>query len=406
MIEASYTLLTRVPLYQSTDGLYADDLWAKDLGAHINYIRNFTICCPVEQVYGASVSLKRINGLTQSRVIKLRTDHGWGSAIANFLPNLFQVAIAVRKSKIIHTTCAGWAFPLAYYILLLRPLFRFKWINVVESSFWIKPKSGHVSLRQNTSHYLNEFLVRRCVRASDARIFTQDWYRTHYLGSDDAALVNTAVWIDDANFRSVNDLKSAQTEGTPTSLIFPARLTSEKGVDTVIAAVKEWDARYDGFPGPPLQIDIIGEGPLAERCRQFISKRKFNGRLHMRFLESVAYGPGFFDLLRNYSAAIVANRQAEQARIVFDAMAQGLAIFASDTSGNRAVVKDGDTGVFVPVDDPLALAKLFDRASREKEWLYRMGGNALSAAQGFSHSAMHIEREKFLHRMLDLPVCK
>ena len=404
MIEASYTLLTRIPLYQGTDGLYADHLWAKDLSAHINYIRNFKIGCPVERFDGAAGSLKRVDGLMQWQVRKLRTDHGWGSVIANFLPNLCQVAMAVRESRIVHTSCAGWAFPLAYYTLLLRPFFCFKWINVVESSFWIKPTSGQVTLRQNISHYVNEFLVRRCVRASDARIFTQDWYRAHYLGSHDAAIVNTAVWIDDANFRSNSELTAAQAEDQPTRLIFPARLTPEKGVDTVIAAIAEWDAQYDGLLGPPLEIDIIGEGSLAERCRNFIATRKSSGRLQMNFLDPVAYGSEFFNLLRRYSGAIVANRQAEQARIVFDVMAQGLGCFASDTSGNRAVVKDKETGVIFPVDDPSALAQLFDRASREKEWLHRMGRNALSAAQGFSHSAMHIEREEFLHRTLKLEI--
>ena len=402
MIEVNYTLFTRIPLYQSTDGLYADDLWAKDLAAHINYIRNFKICCPVERADGPLGSLKRLNGLTQSKVRKLRTDRGWGSAIANFLPNLIQVVMAVRESKIIHTTCAGWAFPLAYYILLLRPFFRFKWINVIESSFWRKPTSGRVTLRQNISHYVNEFLVRRCVRASDARIFTQDWYRAHYLGSHDAAIVNTAVWIDDANFRSDSELKVAQGVQALTRLIFPARLTAEKGVDTVIAAVEEWDTRYNDVSGPSLEIDIIGEGPLADRCRHFIATRKSGGRLQMKFLNPVPYGPDFFDLLRCYAAAIIPNRQAEQARIVFDVMAQGLACLASDTSGNRAVVKDGETGIIFPIDDASTLAQLFDRAAREQAWLQSMGSNALSAARGFSHFAMHIEREKFLHQTLKL----
>lgn len=404
MIDVSYTLFTRNPIYQHADGLYTDDLWEKDLSAHIVYISDLRICCPIEPIEHATGPLTRIDRLSVLNVRKLRTDHGWWSVVRNFVPNLIQVAKAANESEIVHTICAGWSFPLAYYILMMRPFIRFQWINDVESSFWRKPTSGRVTLRQNISHYVNEFLVRRCVRASDARIFTQDWYRAHYLGSHEAAIVNTAVWIDDANFRSDSELKIAQAEHKSTSLIFPARLTAEKGVDTVIAAVDEWDVRYDGLPGPPLQIDIIGEGSLADRCRNFIAKRKLGGRLHMKFLEPVAYGPEFFDLLRRYSGAIIANRQAEQARIVFDVMAQGLACLASDTSGNRAVVNDGETGVIFPIDDASALAQLFDRAAREQAWLHSMGRNALSAAQGFSHLAMHIEREEFLHKTLKLAI--
>ena len=404
MITDSYTLLTRIPIYEKSDVLYADDLWEKDLSAHIRYISDFSICCPVVLISGGTENLRRVDGLSQSKVLRLRADEGWVSAAANFFPNLLQIIKATKQSKIVHTTCAGWAFPLAYYILLLRPFVRFQWINVVESSFWRKPTSGPVTLRQNISHYVNDFLVTRCVKASDARIFTQDWYRANYLGSHHAAIVNTAVWIDDDNFRSDKDLEASHATAKSTRLIFPARLSQEKGVDTVIAAVEDWDIRYNDAPGPVLEIDIIGDGVLAERCRNFIASRKLGGRLQMKFIEPVPYGLAFFDLLRNYSAAIIANRQAEQARILFDVMAQGLACFASDTSGNRAVVDDGETGVIFPVDDPIALMQLFDRASREKEWLYSMGRKALSAAQGFSHSAMHAEREQFLHKTLAIPI--
>lgn len=402
MIADSYILLTRVPIYQKFDVLYADDLWEKDLSAHMRYISDFSICCPVVLVCGGVENLRRVDGLSQSKVLRLRTDEGWASAAANFFPNLLQIIRATKRSEIVHTTCAGWAFPLAYYILLLRPFVRFQWINVVESSFWRKPTSGPVTLRQNISHYVNDFLVTRCVKASDARIFTQDWYRAHYLGSHHATIVNTAVWIDDDNFRSDKDLEAAHTKPAPSRFIFPARLTHEKGVDTVIAAVEKWDIRFNDLPGPMLEIDIIGQGVLAERCRNFIANRKPGGCLRMKFLEPVPYGPAFFDLLRNYSAAIVANRQAEQARILFDVMAQGVACFASDTSGNQAVIEDGNTGVIFPVDDAFALAALFERAARDQIWLHGMGRNALAAARGFSHSAMHVEREQFLHKTLNI----
>jgi glycosyltransferase involved in cell wall biosynthesis len=398
VIEQSYNMLTRIPLYRAGDGLYTDDLWEKDLSAHLRYIADFRIACPVLPIGEAPGPVKRIAALDDEKVTPLRIDGGWGSVAANFLPNFLAVRRAMRGSAIVHTSCAGWAFPLAYYALLLRPFMRFKWVNVVESSFWVKPATGPVSLRQWIEHHVHEFLVRRCVRASDARIFTQDGYRAAHLGSHDAAMVNTAVWIDDENFRDDADLAPPETA----RLIFPARLLPEKGVDTVLAAVARWDALYGVQAGPPVELDIIGEGTLAERCRAFVAARDPKARLRMRFLDQVPYGAAFFDLLRGYSAAIVANRQAEQARIVFDVMAQGLPVLASDTTGNRAVVDDGKTGAIFPVDDPDALAALIERAARDPAWLAEMGRKALAAAQGFSHSAMHRDREAFLKKTLNL----
>jgi glycosyltransferase involved in cell wall biosynthesis len=402
MIRESYTLLTRIALFEGADGFYTDDLWEKDLAAHLRYIGDFRICCPVEPINAAQGPLKRVDGLTASQVIPLHTDRGWGSVAANFFPNFLAVARTVRNSEIVHSGCAGWAFPLAYYVLVLRPYRRFKWINVVESSFWVKPASGPVSVRQQIEHHIHEFMVRRCVRASDARIFTQDWYRQTYLGSNDAALVAPAVWLDDENFRSDADLAVAHAADRPVRLIFPARLEAEKGVDTLLAAVWQWDKRYGGETEPSLELDIIGEGALAERCRQFVVARPSGLRLRVRFLDPVPYGDPFFALLRDYDAAIVANRQAEQARIVFDVMSQGLPCLATATTGNVAVITDEVTGAIFPVDDSNALAGLFDRALHDPAWLRTMGQKALATARGYSHTAMHSQREAFLRETLNL----
>lgn len=398
VIEQSYTMLTRIPIYRAEDGFYTDDLWEKDLSAHLRYIAHFRIACPVVPIGEATGPVKRIPGLLTAKVTPLRMDGGWGSVAANVVPNFLAVRRAMQGSAIVHTSCAGWGFPLAYYALLLRPFMRFKWVNVVESSFWVKPAAGPVSLRQRIEHHVHEFMVRRCVRSSDARIFTQDGYRATYLGSHERAMVNTAVWIDDENFRDEADRAAPET----VRLIFPARLLPEKGVETVLAAIERWDALHGSETGPPVEVDIIGEGTLAERCRAFVAARDSAVRLRMRFLNQVPYGPPFFDLLRGYSAAIVANRQAEQARIVFDVMAQGLPVLASDTTGNRAVIDDGTTGAFFAVDDADALAALIERASREPAWLDEMGRTALAAARGFSHSAMHRDREAFLQATLKL----
>ena len=402
MITESYTLLTRVPLFKDFDGFYADDLWEKDLSMHLKYISDFRIVCPVENSNSKTDSLKKVHYLTDKQVTSLSVDRGWASVAFNFIPNFIRVFSSVRRSQLVHTGCAGWAFPLAYYVLLLRPFLTFKWINVVESSFWIKPISGRISARQQIEHYVNEFLVKACVRHSDARIFTQDWYRQRYLGSHSASMVNTAVWIDDKDFRSESDLDTSEISAVTARFIFPARLIPDKGVDVVLAAVQRWDELFGMTVGPVVRVDIIGVGPLAELCRGFILKRSPKSRLQMEFLGAVPYGPSFFKLLRTYSAAIVANRQAEQARIVFDVMAQGIPCVATRTTGNLAIIEDGSTGALFPIDDVDALANLIEKASRNPVWLCTLGRNALSAARGFSHSSMHREREAFLRQVLSL----
>jgi hypothetical protein len=45
---------------------------------------------------------------------------------------------------------AGWAFPISFYILPLSYPYRFIWVVVIESPFWMKPAGG-AGLRQTVS---------------------------------------------------------------------------------------------------------------------------------------------------------------------------------------------------------------------------------------------------------------
>ena len=66
------------------------------------------------------------------------------------------------------------------------------------------------------------------------------------------------------------------------------------------------------------------------------------------------------------------------------------------------MINDGKTGAIFPVDDADALAALIERAACEPAWVLAIGRNALASARGFSHTAMHRDREVFLWTTLRL----
>lgn len=194
----AYTLFTRIPVHISGNMVWTDALWEKDLAEHLIYLRDFRLCCPVirQKSYTLPKGLVQIEGLAPDQITPLRVDRSWGSVLVNLLPNFLGVLRALLQTRIAHSGGAGWAFPLSYYILLLRPFLNVQWIMLIESSFWMKSGQGPHSLRRRVAHAFHEMMLRRCLRAADARIFTQNWYRRVLLDETDRTLVSPAVWVD------------------------------------------------------------------------------------------------------------------------------------------------------------------------------------------------------------------
>lgn len=402
MIDGIYTLFTRIPLFRDLNGVYAaDPLWEWDLARHYDYISDLRICCPVKDVSEHAGDVTPVDGLSDRNVSRLNVDRGWASVFKNLVPTGIRIFRALSNTDIAHSQGAGWPFPESYYLLLFRPFLRFKWIIVVESSFYRIPRFGRASFRQLLSHHLNTFLVRSCARSANARIFTTKEYETLFLGHSNDSLVAPVVWAKEANIRPIADFEDAKPEKRRSArLIFPSRLVPDKGVQTVLDAIRILAEQQTKSGDRFLQVDIMGFGPLAEKCREF--SQKHSNEL-VRFFDPLPYGPDFFSLLRTYDALIVASvQEGGQPRIIYDAFSQGLPCVASDTLANREAVKEGETGVLFKAGDANSLADRVIEFAHAPDRLHDMGRRALRKAATRTHEEMHRTREKFLIKTLKL----
>lgn len=401
MIEEPYTLFSRIPLYRDDDGRYATDvLWKKDLDLHLRYIADFRICCPVERVQEHDKTSTCVSGLIDQNVIALRRDGGWLSVSRNLFPNAFSVWNALSNTHIAHSGSGGWAFPVSYYILVMRLFLSFKWIMIIESSNFRNTASGTKKLRRYFSHYINTFLLRRCVRTADARIFTSQNYRDIFLGNDEKSLVYPAVWIDagDVVSRKIHSTREPDSGGRA-RFVFPARLVAEKGVEIVLEALRILQERHIDKQVAVPRVDIIGHGPLAQQCRSFAESMPNN---IVNFYEPISYGKEFLNFLQNYDAVIVANLQDEQPRIIYDAFSQGLPCISSETGGTKDLIKPGKTGIFFKANDPFSLADRLIELADAAMFLHEMGQAALNEVASYTHENMHRKRELFLKSILSL----
>ncbi len=394
----SYTNFVNIPIIKNSIGeIYTDPLWAKDIQLHLNYINCFNLCCPIVN-HNETGHLENITHYKINEIIPLRKDNGLISIVKNIIPNFLSVIKACKKSDIVHSSGAGWAFPLSFYILFLRPFIKFQWVIVIESSFWLLGKNDRLSIRKIIVHISHKYLLTLCVKSADARIFTQSFYRTLFLGNDtNNTMINPASWVNQENLQSVENFNLLnKNKGNKTlEFIFPTRLIEDKGVNLLLNAIrllKNMDVIGN--------VTIIGDGPLKTQVIDFT--RKDYGGIKLIYLEPVDYGTQFFKLLQHYDIVLVPNLKEEQPRIIFDAFSQGVGVIASDTSGIMDIVAPNKNAFIFKAGDADALAAAMAKAIKNPVLVTNLGLAGLSYANGKTHAQMHQDRIDFLQSTLKL----
>jgi glycosyltransferase involved in cell wall biosynthesis len=86
--------------------------------------------------------------------------------------------------------------------------------------------------------------------------------------------------------------------------------------------------------------------------------------------------------------------------VILEAMASGLPIIASDVGGIPALVRDGENGFLVPVEDVSALEDRLRTLLRDKALRERMGATSYQMAH--SEFAEEMYRQKFTQMVRDV----
>lgn len=395
MIEDPYILFTRIAVVVDEQGdVFTDPLWVKDIELHLGYIANFGMCCPVER--GSNIDgLQSIGHLDVKWLYALRKDYGLASVLKNFIPNFITVINACKKARIVHSDGAGWAFPLSFYLLPLKPFFRFQWVIVIESSFWMLAQGQPRSLRAIIEHHMHTLLLKRCLKLANARIFTQSFYKEYFLGRNSSrTLINPASWLDKKYIAAPDAVrKRFEAKGNrKLKLLYPSRLVLDKGVLVVLEAIEQLQ-----IENIDITVTLMGEGDFKEHCLRFAAED--HGGIEVRFQNAVDYGKDFFSIIAQHDWLLVPTLKQEQPRIIFDAFSQGVPVIGSDTSGVLDITSKHNTLTF-ETGNPSSLADRIRHAARYPELALEMGLAGLDYATGKTHLQMHQVREEFLKSSL------
>ena len=162
--------------------------------------------------------------------------------------------------------------------------------------------------------------------------------------------------------------------------IHVARFVPLKAQDTVVRALAQLEAR-----GVALTVLFVGDGPDRASTERLAAELGL-GPERIRFLGFRTDVP---DLLGASDIFLLSSRTEGLPLSVLEAMSHGLAIVTTPVGGVPELCTDGQHALFVPVDDPAALADALSRLAPDPALRARLGEAALARALAdFSFTAM------------------
>ena len=169
-----------------------------------------------------------------------------------------------------------------------------------------------------------------------------------------------------ASLRTANDAKV---------VLLLARLERSKGIDTAIRALVD-------VPGAVLWI--AGEGHEKQNLERFAAGLGVDDRV--RFL---GWRGDRSALLRAADICVVASRDEPFGNVVVNAWAHAVPLVATRARGPGALVRDGEDGLLVPIDDPVAMAAAINRVIGDKAFAQGIVSKGSARAAGaFSEEAV------------------
>jgi phosphatidylinositol alpha-1,6-mannosyltransferase len=181
--------------------------------------------------------------------------------------------------------------------------------------------------------------------------------------------------VETAMLRKRADLPDGGTRW----LVTVARLEQLKGIDTVIQALPAILERT-----PNVGYVIAGRGPDRERLEKLAHKLGVADRVRFLGLVGDHDLPAVYNLGSVYMGMSrrVGRMDVEGFGIsLVEASACGLPVVAGNSGGIPDAVRDGETGLLVPPDDPAALVDAVCRVLTDRDLATQLGQNGRRAVE-------------------------
>jgi glycosyltransferase involved in cell wall biosynthesis len=143
---------------------------------------------------------------------------------------------------------------------------------------------------------------------------------------------------------------------------FLGRLIPNKGPDVAVLALAGAVRR-----GVDASLSFAGDGPERGSLERLAAGVGVGGRVRFE-----GFRPDPETWFQGIDVLVRPSLTEGMPLGVLEAMASGVVVIASDVPGNASLLRDGDTGILIPVGDHSALARALERVDRDPSLSGRM----------------------------------
>ena len=169
--------------------------------------------------------------------------------------------------------------------------------------------------------------------------------------------------IDTDKFAPPSEDRRSHETADPFNVLCIGTMHEVKGQTFLIEACRRLRER-----GSNIECHLVGDGPDKSSLAKQVAEADLAGRVHFhgcRTRDEIARLLKRMDILAAPSVPTKDGRREGIPNAIKEAMASGVPVVASDSSGIPELVKDNHNGLLVPPGDPEALANAMDRLTTE-----------------------------------------
>jgi len=256
------------------------------------------------------------------------------------------------------------------------------WIDTDIEGYWewqIKSASIPKALYLKLLQIIYSAIVRFCIHTSQLTLVGADDLVIRYGHSGNVVKYTwSAVAEQQAISATQLEEKIVSIGEGNLKLMTASTLYPMKGIQYAVEAARIFIKEM----GIPTSLDIYGDGHMRSTLEHMVEQYELTDTVH--FKGTVPYGDQFFACLRQHDCVLIPDLPGPLSRTLFDALAQGTAVIASDTEAYRGVVSDGWDALLVPPGDPAAIAAAVERLYRDRKLLGKMIRNGAETAKRYT----------------------
>lgn len=249
-----------------------------------------------------------------------------------------------------------WVFAASTYGRVAAARAKIPVVVTAEMAVDVWKTQGHLAI--------DRWLAGRCDRVVGNSLAVVDFYRKAGIPENRLAMIYSGV--EPGEPPAVDRAEVREAFGWPPDaplVLFAGRLMPQKGVDVLVAALDLLQ-----HVRPDVRTLIAGDGPLRSELEE--TAHAFTLDEKVKFLGHRNDVPR---LLAAADLLVLPSRYEGLPNVVLEAMAYRKPVVATAAPGTTELVKDGETGLLVPVDDANLLARALRTLVDDADLRQRLG---------------------------------